>query len=107
MLSYASFVFIFLIIVIISQLNTYKCQFNTPPPNRIFYEQWGHYHNYDPRNRPLESDRRAPYEGNRFGVTPDPTRRRLIEDPGDLRCKEAVQQGNHQDKVTFVLTLFG
>ncbi|CAG2111725.1 unnamed protein product, partial [Medioppia subpectinata] len=67
-------------------------QFNTPPPQRVFYEQWGHYHEYDPRNRPLESDRK-PYDGYRSGVTPDPSRRRLIEDAGDLRCKEAIRQG--------------
>ncbi len=57
--------------------------------------QWGHYENYDPRNRPLESynpNDRQNY-GTRYGVTPDPNRRRLIEDPGDLRCKEALHQG--------------
>ena len=85
---------ILLIIVILSKINVNECQnLNTPPPQRIFYEQWGHYHNYDPRNRPIESDRRVPYDGYRSGVTPDPKRRYLIEDPGDLRCKEAVHQG--------------
>ena len=94
MLCCDSIVLLILIIVIITQLNINECQYNTPPPNRVFYEQWGHYPNYDPRTRPLESDRRAPYDWQRSGVTPDPSRRRLIEDPGDLRCKEAVHQGN-------------
>lgn len=69
--------------------------FNSPPPNRIFYQQWGHYQSYDPkdaRNRPLQSDRNRPFDYYP-GVTPDINRRRLIEDAGDLRCKEAVIQG--------------
>ena len=105
MLCYRLNALIFIIIVIISQLNINECQIVTPPPNRVFYEQWGHYHNYDPRNRPLESDRRPPYEGYNYGVTPDPTRRRLIEDPGDLRCKEAVHQG--LEEFVTVSTLYG
>ena len=90
--------FVVLTVLLIHCRNVVHSQphFNSPPPNRIFYQQWGHYQSYDPkdpRNRPLESDRNRPFEGYHQGVTPDINRRRLIEDAGDLRCKEAILQG--------------
>lgn len=56
------------------------------------YDQWGHYPLpfLDP-NRPLESINK--YDPKYSAVTPNSFNRYQIEDPGDLRCKEAVKEG--------------
>lgn len=65
----------------------------TARPNPINnYDQWGHYPNlYKDPNRPLEPINK--YNPNFYAVTPNNYNRYLIEDPGDLRCKEAVKEG--------------
>jgi hypothetical protein len=66
----------------------------TPGPGRQVPNQWGHFSQYDSRNRPVGPAVQGwnPYDPSK-GFTPDPSRRRLIEDPGDTRCKEAIHQG--------------
>lgn len=62
-----------------------------PDPNHN-YGQWGHYPNlYQNPNRPLEPINK--YDPRYSAVTPNNYNRYRIEDPGDLRCPEAVKEG--------------
>lgn len=67
--------------------------FFTARPNPIQnYGQWGHYPIlYQDPNRPLEPINK--YDPRYSAVTPDTFNRYKIEDPGDLRCPEAVREG--------------
>ena len=79
----------------------------TPSPSQFPSYQWGHYSHYDSRGRPIiigpPNQPIHPYDTRR-GYTPDP-KRRLIEDPGDLRCKEAIHQ--NLDEFVTVNTAYG
>ena len=65
----------------------------TSRPNPIEnYGQWGHYPIlYQDPNRPLEPINK--FDPRYKAVTPDNFNRYKIEDPGDLRCPEAVREG--------------
>lgn len=90
--------------------------YTQPPPQRIpqfssYGSHWGHYPPYDPKQRPIESwDPYSDYNRRGYGsqwVTPNPNpgRRRLIEDPGDTRCKEAIT--SDLDEFVTVNTMYG
>ncbi|OTF72032.1 neuroligin-4, Y-linked-like protein [Euroglyphus maynei] len=65
----------------------------TARPNSVSnYGQWGHYPiMYQDPNRPLETINK--YDPRYSAVTPNTYNRYRIEDPGDLRCREAVKEG--------------
>ncbi|KAJ6221357.1 hypothetical protein RDWZM_007169 [Blomia tropicalis] len=65
----------------------------TSRPNVIQnYGQWGHYPIlYQDPNRPLEPINK--YDPRYSAVTPNTFNRYKIDDPGDLRCPEAVREG--------------
>jgi len=65
----------------------------TSRPNPIQnYGQWGHYPIlYQDPNRPIEPINK--FDPRYSAVTPDTFNRYKIEDPGDLRCPEAVREG--------------
>lgn len=63
--------------------------FTARPPQFNNYGQWGHYPNlYQNPNGPLRPVDR--FDQNYAAVTPNTHDRHKIEDPGDLRCQEAV-----------------
>lgn len=63
--------------------------FTARPPQFNNYGQWGHYPNlYQNPNGPLRPVDR--FDPNYAAVTPNTHDRHKIEDPGDLRCQEAV-----------------
>ena len=72
--------------------------FFTSRPNPIQnYDQWGHYPIlYQNPNRPLEPINR--HDPRYSAVTPDNFNRYKIEDPGDLRCPEAVREGEKYNR---------
>lgn len=66
--------------------------FTARPPVVDNYGQWGHYPIlYENPNRPLENINK--HDSRYSAVTPDTFNRYKIEDPGDLRCPEAVREG--------------
>ncbi len=89
-----------------AQWNSNRGSGYTPGPGLQIPNQWGHYSQYDSRNRPVGPHAQGwdPFDP-RKGFTPDPSRRRLIEDPGDTRCKEAIHQG--LDEFVTVNTAYG